>query len=61
MLQRLSGGGGDGGNHFDAETGEEWWVSGVKKNRQDRHPAGTGVVDIDDDAVEEYARILSGG
>jgi hypothetical protein len=25
------------GNHYDIETGEEYWVSGVKKNQQDRH------------------------
>ena len=58
MLQRLSGGGVAGGNHFDAETGEEFWVSGVKKDRHDRHPAGSGPVLVDDDAAEEYARIV---
>jgi len=58
MLQRLGGQGVEGGNYFDAETGEEFWVSGVKKDRQDRHPSGSGDVDIDDDATEEYARIV---
>jgi hypothetical protein len=58
MLHRLSGGGVEGGNHFDAEAGEEFWVSGVKKDRQDRHPAGAGPVVVDDDAAEEYARIV---
>jgi hypothetical protein len=24
-------------NHYNVETGEEYWVSGVKKNGQDRH------------------------
>ena len=24
-------------NYFDIETGEEYWISGVKKNNQDRH------------------------
>jgi hypothetical protein len=29
-------------NHIDMETGEEYWVSGVKRNREDRHWAGHG-------------------
>ena len=32
------------GNHFDIETGEEYWISGVKKNGQDRHWAGAGKI-----------------
>ncbi len=49
--------GGIGSNHRDTETGEEYWISGVKKDRQDRHWAGRGEVVIDDDAREEYERI----
>lgn len=30
------------GNHYDVETGDEFWVSGVKKDRSDR----TGPVDV---------------
>lgn len=47
------------GNHFDVKTGEEFWVSGIKKNRQDRHWAGRGPVEIDEDARAEYERLLS--
>ena len=58
-LQRIIRGGA-GSNHIDVETGEEYWISGVKKDRQDRHWAGKGVVEIDDDAREEYERITGG-
>ena len=56
-LQRIRGGG-VSGNHVDVETGEEFWVSGVKKNGQDRHWAGSGPVDIEPDALDEYNRIV---
>jgi hypothetical protein len=31
-----------GGNYIDMETGESFWVSGIKKNGEDRHWAGSG-------------------
>ena len=48
-----------GGNHFDVETGNEYWVSGIKKNGQDRHNAGSGPVEIDEDVREEYLSMRS--
>lgn len=50
-------GGGIAGNYFDIESGEEYWVSGVKKNGGDRHWAGSGPVLVEQDAVEEYLLI----
>jgi len=47
------------GNHFDIETGEEYWVSGVKKNGEDRHWAGGGKVMLDKDCVEEYLKLIN--
>lgn len=49
---------GAAGNFLDAETGEEFWVSGVKKNGQDRHWAGSGPVEIDEDVRDEYRRLF---
>lgn len=46
------------GNHFDVETGEEYWISGVKRDGTDRHWAGAGPVHIDDDVREEYLAML---
>lgn len=45
-------------NHVEVETGEEYWISGVKKNRQDRHWAGSGLVEIDPDVREEYLKLV---
>jgi hypothetical protein len=42
------------GNYRDIETGDEYWISGVKKNQEDRHWAGSGPVMIDDSVVKEY-------
>jgi hypothetical protein len=41
-------------NYTDAETGEEYWISGPRTDGQDTlYP---GLVEIDDDAREEYWR-----
>lgn len=45
------------GNHYDILTGEEYWISGVKKNGEDRHWAGNGKVMIDRKIVDEYLDI----
>ena len=47
-------GSGIGANFFDIETGDEYWISGIKKNNQDRHWAGGGEVAIDRLAVDAY-------
>jgi hypothetical protein len=39
-------------NFMDTETGEEYWISGCKKNGGDRLYSGT--IEIDDDVREEY-------
>jgi hypothetical protein len=50
--------GASGGNYIDMETGESYWVSGVKKNGEDRHWAGSGKVLIEAIAVAEYLKII---
>lgn len=47
-----------GGNYIDMETGESFWVSGVKMNGEDRHWAGSGKVLIEDAAVDEYLKTI---
>jgi hypothetical protein len=46
------------GNFIDEETGDEYWVSGVKKNGQDRHRWGGGPVEIDEDIRAEYEKMV---
>ncbi|MCB1049518.1 MAG: hypothetical protein H6510_12485 [Acidobacteria bacterium] len=46
--------GGIQGNYVDKESGEEYWVSGVKKNGKDRHWAGGGPIQIDATVVADY-------
>ena len=47
-----------GGNHVDMETGQSYWVSGVKKNGEDRHWAGTGKVLVETASVPEYLKLI---
>lgn len=47
-----------GGNYMDVETGESFWVSGVKKNGQDRHWAGSGKVLVEAAALAEYLKAI---
>ena len=44
-------------NYIDIETDERYWISGVKKNGEDRHWAGSGRVMIDRKIVNEYLNI----
>ena len=52
-----SGGQGVRGNYFDPETGEEYWVSGVKKRGSNTHWTESVEVTVDTNAVAEYRRI----
>ncbi|MEM8929803.1 MAG: hypothetical protein AAGE94_01440 [Acidobacteriota bacterium] len=40
------------GNHVDSETGEPFWVSGVKKSGSNRHWAGCGPILVEASAVD---------
>ena len=57
-FQRIKGGG-VSGNYFDPETGDEYWISGIKKQGTNRHPAGGGEIQIDEDARSEYDKIIN--
>ena len=50
--------GDSGGNYVDMETGESFWVSGVKKNGEDRHWAGSGKVLVEAAAVSDYLQAI---
>ena len=42
------------GNHIDEESGEGYWISGVKKRGSNVHYAESASVVIDEDAREAY-------
>lgn len=58
-LKRLKGGGW-AGNYYCEKTGQEYWVSGVKKRGSNVHWAESVSVHIDKDAVIEYEAIRAG-
>ena len=41
-------------NYFDVETGEEYWISGCRKDGADRLYGERVPVEIDEDVREEY-------
>jgi len=51
-------GGRIGGNHQEVESGETYWISGVKKDGEDRHLAGSGKIKIDKAVISEYLSII---
>lgn len=51
-------GAGISGNYYEASSGDEYWISGIKKNGQDRHWAGNGTVEIDRSAIEPYLILM---
>lgn len=48
---------GTAGNHFDLETGDEYWISGIKKKGADRHHAGSGTIEIDKSIIDQYLEL----
>lgn len=57
--QLLKKGSGISGNYYDIETGDEYWISGIKKNGEDRHWAGNGKIMIDKSILPEYLQIIN--
>ena len=56
VLKRIKGGG-ISGNFYDEETGEEYWISGVKKSGSNIHKYESIEIIIDEDAKDEYMSI----
>ncbi|MEN6384974.1 MAG: 1-deoxy-D-xylulose-5-phosphate synthase [Phycisphaerales bacterium] len=45
-------------NYHDIITNEGYWISGPKKNGQDRHSCGGGPIAIDEDVRVEYWTVI---
>jgi len=46
------------GNYFDLESGNEYWISGVKKDMSDRHKFGGGKVLVEKRILSDYLKII---
>ena len=47
-------------NYYDVDTGDEYWISGPRKDRKDRLYGGQSGVFIDDDVIDEYELLING-
>ena len=45
-------------NYFDTETGSHYWISGTRKDRDDRLYGGHRNVVVDDDVASEYQKLV---
>ena len=52
---------GIGGNFYDLETGDTYWISGLKKRGSNRHWAGHGKIQIDRAVVDDYLDLKNWG
>jgi len=60
-LSRIKGGG-VLGNFIDVESGEEFWVSGVKASGSNAHPAERRIqIEVDEDALAAYELLRGHG
>ena len=57
-FQSLSGSGYKA-NYFDSETGDHYWISGPRKDRNDRLYGGQRDVEIDDDVRLAYLEVIN--
>lgn len=46
------------GNFYDIESGDEYWISGVKKDMSDRHKFGVGKIFIEKRILSDYLNII---
>ncbi|MGS2727896.1 hypothetical protein ACU8DI_14900 [Psychroserpens sp. BH13MA-6] len=56
-FQSLSGTG-ISANYFDLESGDEYWISGVKKDMSDRHQFGGGKIFVEKRILSDYLKII---
>jgi len=57
-FQSLNGNG-INGNYFEIESGNEYWISGVKKNQSDRHVYGGGKIYVEKRILNDYLNIIN--
>lgn len=45
-------------NYFDLESGDEYWISGVKKDMSDRHKFGGGKIFVEKRILSGYLKLI---
>jgi len=45
-------------NYFEIESGDHFWISGPRKDRNDRLYGGNSGVEIDNDVLDEYLALV---
>jgi len=61
MAFKSSKGDGIYGNYYEVSSGDEYWISGPKKDGGDRHIFGKGVILVQSQAVQEYLNLRGVG
>jgi len=46
-------------NYFELDSGDHYWISGPKKDKNDRLYGGNRGVEVDTDVIEEYQSHIS--
>lgn len=54
ILLKSSKGSGIGANYYDVESGDQYWISGVKKEEWNRHNFGKGSIMIERSLIEWF-------
>jgi hypothetical protein len=49
--------GGRHGNYFNIETNDVYWISGVKERGANRHWAGSGIIMVDSNVLDEFLKL----
>jgi hypothetical protein len=57
LALKRSKGGGIRGNYFDVESGQEYWVSGLKRDGSDRLHPGQYPIQVEARIVPEYLKL----
>ncbi|WP_230390728.1 1-deoxy-D-xylulose-5-phosphate synthase [Reinekea sp. G2M2-21] len=45
-------------NYYEVESGDEYWISGPRKDQNNRLYGGNRGVEVDEDVAEEYAKLI---
>lgn len=47
-------------NYYEVSSGDEYWISGPRKDKNDRLYGGSHGVEVDDDVKDEYLQLIAG-